>query len=129
MRATLNNMKFEIQTQIMHHLRNSNSSKHFLNNIFQDYDVEALKPQAHSAEDAQRAVGAVGHVPFPASGGLITKNALATSKNEIYEHLNLKLSEIHQIYSSKIEILSNFMMLAQDEIRDVKANKNDYFLR
>lgn len=40
MRAQVNNMKFEINTQIMSQMRNWNSSKHFLNNIMQDYEVE-----------------------------------------------------------------------------------------
>lgn len=41
----------------------------------------------------------------------MTKNALAQTKNDIYEYLNLKLEDIHKIYSQKIEILSNFMMM------------------
>jgi len=45
-------------------------------------------------------------------GGLVTKNALAQSKNELYDYLNLKLTEIHNTYSQKIEMLSNFMMAA-----------------
>ena len=47
------------------------------------------------------------------------------SKNEIYDFLNLKINEMQTTYTSKIEMLSNFMMQAQDEIRDLKQVKHD----
>ena len=58
-----------------------------------------------------------------------TKGSLAESKAEIYEFMNLKISEIHQTYSTKIEMLSNFMMQAQDEVRELQSIKNDHNLR
>ena len=64
-----------------------------------------------------------------ASGAYISKNAFAQSKSEIYDYLNLKLTDIHNTYSQKIEMLSNFMMLAQDEIRDLKSTKTDGMLK
>jgi len=42
----------------------------------------------------------------------MTKNTLAQSKNDIYDYLNVKLGEMHNTYSQKIEMLSSFMMLA-----------------
>ena len=33
------------------------------------------------------------------SGGIVTKNALAQTKNEMYDYLNIKLTEIHNTYS------------------------------
>jgi hypothetical protein len=123
----------------MNQLRASNSSRHFLGNLFQDYEVdpanmervdEPILQQLHRKNnDSSRSNGAVAAHLNTASGGLITKNALAQAKNETYDYLNHKLNEIHGTYSQKIEILSNFMMLAQDEIRDVKSNKNDWLLR
>ena len=53
------------------------------------------------------------------------KGSLAQSKAEIYDFLNLKLSDIHETYSTKIEMLANFMLQAQDEIRELKSVKND----
>lgn len=35
---------------------------------------------------------------------------MAQSKAEIYDFLNLKLSEIHDTYSTKVEMLANFML-------------------
>lgn len=54
--------------------------------------------------------------------------SMAQSKSEIYEFLNSKISEMHHTYSSKIELLSTFMMQAQDDIRDFKSEKNDHLL-
>jgi hypothetical protein len=55
--------------------------------------------------------------------------SLAQSKADIYDFLNLKLSEIHETYSTKVEMLANFMLQAQDEIRELKSVKIDTSLR
>ena len=43
----------------------------------------------------------------------------------MYEFLSQKLDGMNGTYSSKIEMLSNFMMQAQDDVRDLKSVKND----
>jgi dsDNA-specific endonuclease/ATPase MutS2 len=47
----------------------------------------------------------------------------------MYDFVNAKLEGMNGTYSSKIEMLSNFMMQAQDEIRDLKTVKNDSSFR
>jgi len=39
------------------------------------------------------------HGQTAAVGGFMTKNSLAQSKNDIYDYLNLKLTEMHNTYS------------------------------
>ena len=60
---------------------------------------------------------------------LVTWSKFAKSKAEMYEFLNSKLDGMNGTYSSKIEMLSNFMMQAQDDVRDLKSVKNDSSFR
>ena len=55
----------------------------------------------------------------------MTWSKFAQSKAEMYEFLSQKLDGMNGTYSSKIEMLSNFMMQAQDDVRDLKSVKND----
>ena len=47
----------------------------------------------------------------------------------MYDFLNQKIEGMNGTYSSKIEMLSNFMMQAQDDVRDLKSVKNDSSFR
>jgi hypothetical protein len=57
----MNNLKFEVQTQIMNQVRNLNSGRHYLQNLMSDFEVDPEKQQEIG--------GAV--------GSLISKNSLA----------------------------------------------------
>ena len=57
----MNNLKFEVQTQIMNQVRNLNSGRHYLQNLMSDFEVDPEKQQ-----DIGGAVGS-----------LISKNSLA----------------------------------------------------
>ena len=91
----MNNLRFEIQTQIMKQLKTINTSKHFLTNIMQDYEVDAKSTSEQHASSRPTEEGAVQGMT---AGGFITKNALAQTKSEVYDYLELKLNEIHATY-------------------------------
>lgn len=57
----MNNLKFEVSTQIMNQVRNLNPGRHFLQNIMSDFEVDP--------ENQKDNGGAV--------GSLISKNSLA----------------------------------------------------
>ena len=80
--------------------------RHFLNNIFQDYEVDgnegpnsARGNQDNSLSTSMRAGGAAVQPGLNSATGFMTKNSLAQFKNDIYDFLNVKLGEIHNTYS------------------------------
>ena len=103
-----------------------------MNNILGDYETKDQNQPTRENENKDEKnpnqgfgmSGQGGHSFLP-----YTKGSLAESKTEIYEFMNLKISEIHQTYSTKIEMLSNFMMQAQDEVRELQSIKNDHSLK
>ena len=119
LKALINNQPFEIGTKVMNQVKNMNKSQQFQNNSRIPTDSDPVKQGKQDKKNKDKPFGiseTIGSMPIFDSDDRnyqqISGVSMAQSKAEIYDFLNLKLSEIHETYSIKVEMLANFMLQA-----------------
>lgn len=119
MRAMINSQKFEIETRLLNHVKSMGPGRHFQSSQGAgDANGGALR------QDASMGPGGSTGLEDQHPATLLTRQAFVQQKSEIYDYLSHQLSDMNTTYSAKLDLLSNFMLQAQDQIRDIQGMKN-----
>ena len=53
----------------------------------------------------------------------MTRQIFVQQKSELYDYINHKLADMNATNSNKLDLLSNFMMESQDQIKELQNSK------